>query len=317
MQTTIGTDLYQAAELLRSGELVGMPTETVYGLAGNALNETAVAKIFAVKERPSFDPLIMHLPDLAAVDRYVTNVPAAARRLAEGFWPGPLTMVFPRRKNVPDLVTAGLDTVAVRVPQHDLARSLLAALDFPLAAPSANPFGYISPTSAAHVAQQLGGKIPYVLDGGQCRVGLESTIVSFADGTPVVLRKGGIALEELFEALGGEVPVKTHSSSNPEAPGMLARHYSPGVPFYLAGDPGIPPAAELARIVFGEPNAPEKGTYSLSETGNNSEAARNLFGLLRQLDAADYQGIVANLLPESGLGRAVNDRLRRAAAQEK
>ncbi|MEM9837414.1 MAG: L-threonylcarbamoyladenylate synthase [Bacteroidota bacterium] len=324
MQAEIGKDISRAAALLRAGKLVAIPTETVYGLAGNALNEAAVASIFDTKERPSFDPLIIHLPTLDHVAQYVQEIPPLAQRLADQFWPGPLTMVFARQPVVPDLVTAGLDTVAVRIPRHPLTRQLLLELDFPLAAPSANPFGYISPTSAEHVARQLGHKIPYVLDGGHCQVGLESTIVSFTGSEPVILRKGGIALEAIFAALDSKVAVQTHSSSNPQAPGMLAKHYSPQVPFFLVTD--LPDHQQLlryssiARIVFGATSAPfpmgiPTTTFNLSVQGDFSQAARKLFGLLRQLDDGNFDAIVADLLPERGLGRAINDRLRRAAAR--
>ncbi|MFZ4635519.1 MAG: L-threonylcarbamoyladenylate synthase, partial [Saprospiraceae bacterium] len=191
MDTKIGSDLSRAVHLLNDGYLVGIPTETVYGLAGNALNPAAVASIFEAKNRPSFDPLIVHISDATELTRYALTLPEAARRLASLFWPGPLTLLLPRRAVIPDLVTSGLDRVALRVPAHEMALQLLQALDFPLAAPSANPFGYVSPTTAQHVVDQLGGRIPYVLDGGACAVGLESTIVGFeADGV-VVYRLGG------------------------------------------------------------------------------------------------------------------------------
>lgn len=322
MSAIIGTDLAVAADWLRRGELVGLPTETVYGLAGNALDPAAVAKIFHVKQRPAFDPLIMHFPDLAALEPFVTGITPAARQLAERYWPGPLTLVFPRRDVVPDLVTAELDSVAVRVPRHPLALGLLRSVDFPLAAPSANPFGYVSPTRPDHVTRQLGDQIPYVLDGGPTVIGLESTIVSFAGSEPRLLRRGGLALEELEDALGQTLVVNTHSSSNPAAPGMLAQHYSPGVPLALlpelsdeALESKVRTAPEVAFLVFGRPGlADYENVFDLSTAGDLREAAARLFATLRQLDELDFQRIFAELLPERGLGRAVNDRLRRAGA---
>lgn len=318
MRAIIGTDTQEAARLLSSGELVAIPTETVYGLAGNALNPEAVAKIFAAKQRPSFDPLIVHLADIDRLSTYAKNVVPEAIRLAEHGWPGPLTLVFPRRDIIPDLVTSGLDTVAVRVPRHPLTRALLQRLDFPLAAPSANPFGYISPTSAAHVDRQLGGKIGYILDGGECKIGLESTIVSFAGEGPEILRKGGMELDAIYEILGRRIPVRTHGSSRPDAPGMLAKHYSPKIPFVLSEQQkSLSSRGRIARIVFG----PEHSTFdqgdifNLSEKGDMGEAARQLFGLMRRLDEGPYDLILADLLPEEGLGVAINDRLRRAAAR--
>ncbi len=312
----IGTDTARAAAHLKAGELVAIPTETVYGLAANALDVAAVANIFAVKARPSFDPLILHIADWRDLATYVTALPPQALVLATAFWPGPLTMVFPKREIVPDLVTAGLPSVAVRMPSHPMALTLLQELDFPLAAPSANPFGYVSPTTAAHVAKQLGDKIPYILDGGPCEVGLESTIVSFATAVPTVLRKGGLALEAIFEALGQEIAVQTHSNSKPSAPGMLAQHYAPEVPFRLGSYLGRDASSAKAYLVFG-PDMPttEPHVYNLSPKADMAEAARNLFAIMRQLDQANYQEIVAQLLPEQGLGAAINDRLRRAASR--
>ncbi|MEL6142986.1 MAG: L-threonylcarbamoyladenylate synthase [Bacteroidota bacterium] len=316
----IGKDVEKAAALLREGKLVAIPTETVYGLAGNGLSEMAVAQIFAVKERPSFDPLILHVSSIDRVEEYTHELSTLARQLAAAFWPGPLTLVLPRRSIVPDLVTAGLDSVAIRVPGHSLTRTLLSKLHFPLAAPSANPFGYISPTTAQHVAQQLGDKIDYILDGGPAQVGLESTIVSFINDTPQILRKGGIPQEDIFSYLGKEIPVSTHSTSNPQAPGMLAKHYAPKVPFSLANqlaDNFFDSSGAVAWITFGEREALPNGVsvFNLSESGDFYEAARRLFGLLRQLDGGNFEHIVADLVPEKGLGRAINDRLRRAAAR--
>ncbi len=317
---TIGTDSQAAKQYLEQGHVIGIPTETVYGLAGNALNPDAVLEIFRVKNRPAFDPLIVHTDSLDKLTRYVRDVPETARKLAETFWPGPLTLLLPKQAIVPDLVTSGLDTVAVRIPNHPLTLSLLRLLDFPLAAPSANPFGYISPTTAQHVADQLGDRIPYVLDGGPCDIGIESTIIGFPDGElPTVYRLGGMALEQI-EAIIGPVALRSHSTSNPQAPGMLSSHYAPRKPFILL-KPGesIPlvPYERAGALAFREPFGGIAGDHQrvLSPTGDLAEAAKNLFAHLRSLDNMDVDVIYAEPLPGRGLGRAINDRLKRAGAR--
>lgn len=309
----IGTDVTRAAQLLREGQLVGIPTETVYGLAGNALHEATVLDIFRVKNRPAFDPLIVHAPSLEHLRTYVRNIPEPARVLAQALMPGPLTLLLPKASIIPDLVTSGLDTVAVRIPRHPLTRQLLELLDFPLAAPSANPFGYISPTTAQHVAQQLGDKIPYILDGGPCEVGLESTIVGFEEEYPVVYRKGGVSIERI-ESLIGSVRVQEHSSSNPQAPGMLKSHYAPRTPLRLGLPLGIVPSSKVGIIAFRQEVFGWEHQEVLSASGSYTEAAQRLFAALRRLDALGLDLIYAELLPEQDLGRAINDRLRRAAA---
>lgn len=313
----IGTDIQEAVRWLRRGELVGIPTETVYGLAGNALSGGAVSRIFEVKNRPTFDPLIVHIAHPDRADALVTRWPQQARQLAEAFWPGPLTLLFPKSDRVPELVTAGSPWVALRMPDHPLTLELLNALEFPLAAPSANPFGYISPTTARHVAEQLGHAIPYILDGGPCRVGVESTILSFADETPTILRQGGVAVEEI-EALLGPVQARLHSSSRPDAPGMLQSHYAPRVSVRLIDrEADLPETeAEAGALVFSTPlpGIPEERQYILSSRGDLREAAQRLFSGLRWLDRPELRVILAELVPERGLGRAINDRLRRAAA---
>ncbi|MCR9099713.1 MAG: L-threonylcarbamoyladenylate synthase [bacterium] len=315
----IGTDINHAAALLKAGQLVAIPTETVYGLAGNALDLSAVSQIFKVKNRPSFDPLIIHLPAFSAVSPFVKAIPEAAAALAATFMPGPLTLLLEKSAQVPDMVTAGSPLVAVRIPAHPVAQQLLSQLGFPLSAPSANPFGYISPTTAAHVDQQLGSQIPYILDGGPCAVGLESTIVGFPDGRPTVFRKGGIAVEAL-ESVIGPLEVRAHSSSNPQAPGMLKSHYAPRIPLVLSAPEAVLaqyPAEEIGCIRFQSAfkGVPEAQQLVLSPSGDYQEAARRLFAGMRQLDRQPLSVIVAELLPEEGLGRAINDRLRRAAAR--
>jgi L-threonylcarbamoyladenylate synthase len=317
----IGKDIAKAKAFLEKGELVGIPTETVYGLAGNALNPDAVAKIFATKNRPEFDPLIIHTSSIERVLEFAVEIPEVLRLLGEKFWPGPLTLLLPKKDIVPDLVTSGLDLVAVRIPDHPLTKELLKVLDFPLAAPSANPFGYISPTQASHVNDQLGEKIPYILDGGPCEVGLESTIVGVENNGVVVYRLGGLDVKEI-EAVVGKVKVMTHSSSNPKTPGMLKSHYAPTKPFILGELNNLIKEYQLKGITFAVLSfkdnfrtLPSGQQIQLSPTADISEAAKNLFASLRTLDTMDVSVILSELLPDDGLGRAVNDRLKRAAAK--
>ena len=297
----------EAARLLAAGELVAFPTETVYGLGGDARWDIAVARIFQAKGRPSFNPLIVHLPDLAAVET-VAKVGPRARDLAAAFWPGPLTLVLPAIEGaVSPLVTAGLPTVAVRIPAHPLAQALLRAFGGPVAAPSANPSGRVSPTCAQHVIEGLGGRIAAVLDGGRCAVGLESTIL-IADPAPILLRPGGLAIEALEAALGMDLAI-AGDGQKPVAPGQLASHYAPAARVRLDATDAQP--GEVL-VGFG----PVRGALNLSETGDLVEAAALLFHTLREADVlAGLGGSIAFApVPETGLGRAINDRLRRAAA---
>ena len=315
----IGTDLTYAKKLLRESQLVSIPTETVYGLAANALDENAVVRIFEVKNRPSFDPLIVHIGSMLQLEQYVQDIPKKAFILAERYWPGPLTLVLQKAPNIPDIVTSGLDTVGVRVPDHPLTISLLNTLDFPLAAPSANPFGYISPTCANHVQDQLGKKIPYILDGGTCEVGIESTIIGFLGEKPTILRLGGLSLEAIESEIG-RVEVQSGSDSSPMSPGMLQSHYAPLTKIELGNirelllDENVENTGILSFCTtFEEVN--KQHQYLLSENGNIKEAATRLFAGLRYLDGLNLQKIICEPLPEHGLGRAINDRLKRASAQ--
>ncbi|MGY6744604.1 MAG: L-threonylcarbamoyladenylate synthase [Cecembia sp.] len=319
----IGKDIDKAKAILEKGGLVAIPTETVYGLAGNALNQDAVAKIFAVKSRPSFDPLILHTSDLERIHEFVSDIPEPLEKLALAFWPGPLTLLLPKKSVVPDLVTSGLDTVAVRVPDHPLTQSLLSALSFPLAAPSANPFGYISPTRASHVNDQLGEKIEYILDGGNCQVGLESTIVGMEDNQVMVYRLGGLDIGAI-ESIVGKVQVMAHSSSDPKSPGMLKSHYAPKKPFVLGDLEKLVPVYQkrgqkFALLSFRSayPQLSVDYQVQLSPLGDLTEAAKKLFAAMRALDSLDVSVILSEQVPDVGLGKAINDRLRRAAAQEK
>ena len=295
----------RAVDLLRSGGLVAFPTETVYGLGGDARSDLAVARIFEAKGRPRFNPLIVHVPDVAAAREFAV-FDARAEAVVARFWPGPLTLVLPLRDaGLSDLVTAGLGTVAVRVPAHPLAQALLRAFGGPLAAPSANPSGRVSPTRAAHVMAGLAGRIAAVLDGGPCAVGVESTILGLVDG-PELLRPGGLAVEAL-EAVLGPLTVGG-SAEKPTAPGQLASHYAPDAAVRLAAREV---RAGEVRLGFGAGG----GDLNLSETGDLVEAAANLFHMLREADRlAGGRGIAVAPVPEVGLGRAINDRLRRAAA---
>lgn len=318
-----GTDpqaIATAAVLLRAGEVVAFPTETVYGLGANALNERAVAQVFAIKSRPRFDPLIVHVPDQDAVAFYATDIDERAVALMARFWPGPLTLVLRKRSNVPDLVTAGLDAVAIRVPAHPVALALLRAAQVPVAAPSANPFGYVSPTTALHVRELLGDAIPLILDGGPCTVGVESTVCALTERQAMILRPGGVSVEAI-EAVIGPVALASPAYADARSPGTLLSHYAPHVRLrLLAPDEVIPYAAEGSRIglLLFKPDPRVIGyaeTEVLSRAGDLTEAAANLFAALRRLDAAGLDLVIVESVPEQGLGRAIMDRLRRAAVR--
>lgn len=314
MSAEIGQDVFRAEQLLRHGQLVAIPTETVYGLAANALDAKAVLRIFEAKNRPHFDPLIVHIGEPEFLNRYVTVVPRWAEDLSNEFWPGPLTLILPKRDIIPDIATSGLDTVGVRMPDHPLTRELLKRLDLPLAAPSANPFGYISPTSAQHVFDQLGDEIEYILDGGECRVGLESTIVGEVDGMPTVLRLGGIPVEEI-ERVIGKVRVDISSSSDPRNPGSLEQHYSPRLPLQFIDEISEFDKNRVGALAFSDPfqGVPIDHQIVLSRAGDLEEAAVGLFAALRKLDKMPIEKILVERFPDEGLGRAINDRLQRAS----
>lgn len=316
----IGNDIEHASELLKRGGLVAMPTETVYGLAGNALNLDAVHGIFEAKQRPSFDPLIVHTNSLEKVSEFVAEIPEKAKKLAHAFWPGPLTLLLEKKSVIPDLVTSGLNTVAIRMPNHPVALALLEKLDFPLAAPSANPFGYVSPTTAEHVNNQLGDRIAYILNGGECTVGIESTIISFENEVPKVLRLGGLSVEDIEDVVGS-VDVAIHSSSKPSAPGMLKSHYAPSKTIVLFDDinlKDITDFSEFGSLVFDQlyDFLPVDNQFVLSKSGDINEAAKNLFSGLRILDQKpQIHTIITQFVPNEGLGRAINDRIKRATVK--
>lgn len=318
--TGVGSDLECAVDWLERDEVVAIPTETVYGLAGNALSETAVRKIFAVKQRPAHNPLIVHVAEIARVEAVAREIPRLAWRLLEAFSPGPLTLLLPRSAAVPDSITAGLPRVAVRIPAHPVALNLLHRLPFPLAAPSANPFGYISPTSPAHVLAQLEGKIPYILDGGDCATGIESTVVGFAGEQVVIHRLGALSAERL-RAITGSMELRLQDEASPVGPGMLLQHYAPYTPLWL--NRGLEQALEhwrpneIGLIAFAaeRDELPVENQVVLSRRRDLAEAARNLYKAMHRLDAMGLRVIVAERLPDQGIGQAVNDRLARAAAR--
>jgi L-threonylcarbamoyladenylate synthase len=309
----------QAAEIIRQGGIVAFPTETVYGLGADAYRPLAVARIFEVKRRPYFDPLIVHIASPSHLKKLVKDIPSSARKLTEKLWPGPLTVVLLKEENIPDIVTAGLPSIAVRMPDHPMALSLIKKSKCPVAAPSANPFGYLSPTTAEHVREQLGDQVDLILDGGPCPVGVESTIVSFSENKPRLLRPGGVSLEEI-ESIIGKVEISP-IKDRPSAPGMLPRHYAPRTPIVLDWDEKHLDSYKDKRIGFLAFQNPDRflkfeHIEVLSKKGDFREAAANLFSAIRRLDALDLDLILAETVPEVGLGRAIMDRLRRATSQE-
>ena len=319
-------DVLTAAKALQRGELVAFATETVYGLGGVALWPETVARIFEAKGRPTFDPLIVHVPDLTAVRRVVTEFPPLAERLAREFWPGPLTLVLPKSAGIPDLVTSGLPSVAVRIPQHPLALELLREVGLPIAAPSANLFGRVSPTTAAHVIEQLGDRIQWILDGGPCEVGIESTVLAIPNsGPPTLLRPGGITLEQIEAVIGlvqipPELPISERGGTESAqlAPGGLPQHYAPATPISIGILSATPPSGLYGALAFRHCPVPERYAVVevLSETGSLAQAAAALFAALRRLDTQHLDGIITEPFPDNGLGRAINDRLKRAAHRE-
>lgn len=316
-------DILAAAQALRDGELVAFPTETVYGLGANALNPIAVAKIFETKERPRFDPLIVHVADVSQADEVVESIPAVAKSLMDKFWPGPLSFVLNKLPCVPDIVTAGLPGVAIRCPSHDVARRLIRAAGVPIAAPSANRFGMVSPTTANHVRESFGDRLPFVLDDGPCRIGVESTVVSFMDsndGLPKLLRHGGITQEQI-ETVTGSIKTHMHEERQPTSPGQLSRHYSPSTPLLFSDDDSLAEMkkgkSKIGLLGFQTPPLNEnfEAIEILSKKGDYREAASNLFAAMRRLDSLGLDLIIVEPIQEIDLGRAIMDRLRRAAAR--
>ena len=314
----IGNSVSSAAQFLKEGKLVAIPTETVYGLAANALDPIAVSKIFEAKERPSFNPLILHVSGISEVEKYTRSFPKKARKLAEHFWPGPLSLLLEKKDLVPDLVTAGMPTVVVRVPRHPMTLDLLKQLDFPLAAPSANKFKSISPTLPVHVERSLGDRLDYILDGGPSTIGVESTIVDCRADDPVILRFGGIE-KEAIEAVVGEVQVRIKSHSNPQVPGQMDQHYSTRKPLIIIDNLNeIPDEYRNKKVstirLSNEVPQGEGHHYTLAPaTGTLNEAATHLFRIMHQADEDESEVILAEPVPSQGLGLAINDRLERAS----
>lgn len=315
--TLISQDISKAVAILNREELVAIPTETVYGLAGNIYSEKAIKAIFKMKKRPFFNPLIVHVHAVDQLKNLVEEIPEKAKLLADAFWPGSLTLVLKKKSSVPDLVTAGKDSVAVRIPDHSVTLELLKSLDFPLAAPSANPFGSISPTSAFHVADYFQDVLPMVLEGGDCKNGIESTIVGFESGEPVIYRLGSISLESIEKVIG-KVEVKNKKEAAPDAPGMLSRHYAPKTTTYLESNVGNQlerfPGQRIGLLLFREKIENPSVHYQevLSENGNLSEATSKLYAALHRMDKMNLDIIIAEKFPDFGLGKSINDRLERA-----
>ncbi|MFI1744471.1 L-threonylcarbamoyladenylate synthase [Thalassobellus sediminis] len=317
----ISKDILKAISILNNEDLVAIPTETVYGLAGNIYSDKAINAIFKTKKRPFFNPLIVHIPSIDALETIAINIPEKAKQLANAFWPGSLTLVLKKKQNIPDIITAGKDTVAVRVPNHPLTLELLEKLSFPLAAPSANPFGSISPTSAKHVENYFKNDIKMVLDGGACKNGIESTIVGFENENPVIYRLGSISIEDI-ESVVGKISVNNKKEIKPDAPGMLARHYAPSTDTILTDnileEIKKHSGKQIGVIVFNTllKNDSIKKLITLSEKADLNEATANLYNALHQLDSEHLDVIIAEKFPDYGLGKSINDRLQRATFKD-
>lgn len=313
----ISTNISKAANLLINEDVVAIPTETVYGLAGNIYSEKAIHKIFEVKQRPLFNPLIVHLHSVDQLKDIVTDIPMKAKLLADAFWPGSLTLVLKKNPHIQDVVTAGKDTVAIRIPNHPVTLELLKKLPFPLAAPSANPFNRISPTTAKHVEEYFMNAIPMVLEGGDCKNGLESTIIGFENEEPVLFRLGAISVEEIEQVIG-KVNIKNNKKKAPLAPGMLAKHYSPNTKTFLTDDietfimDHADKSIGLVSFTQNSTASNVKQVEVLSITRDLKEAAANLYSALHRLDSLGLDIIVAQRFPDTGLGKSINDRLERA-----
>ena len=312
----ISKDIQKAVAILSNEELVAIPTETVYGLAGNIYSEKAIKSIFETKKRPLFNPLIVHIPSVKTLENIVEEIPEKAKLLADAFWPGAMTLVLPKKKTIPDLITAGKNTVAVRIPNHPITLELLEQLPFPVAAPSANPFNRISPTKASHVDAYFKNDIKMVLDGGSCKSGIESTIIGFENGEPIIYRLGALALEAI-EAVVGKISIKNKKEQKPDAPGMLARHYAPKTKTILVDNV----KAELKNyvdkkvgvLVFSESVVTNNlEEIILSKSKNYKEAAANLYDAMHKLDQLNLDIIIVERLPNIDLGKSINDRLQRA-----
>jgi L-threonylcarbamoyladenylate synthase len=315
--TQISSDISKAIELLNKEDVVAIPTETVYGLAGNIYSEKAIRKIFEVKQRPLFNPLIVHIPSIDHLEKIVREFPVKAQKLAEAFWPGSLTLILPKRLNIPEIVTGGKDTVGVRIPNHPVTLSLLKQLSFPLAAPSANPYNRISPTSSDHVKAYFENTLSMVLEGGECKNGIESTIIGFENNEAILYRLGGISVEDI-EKIIGKIQIRNKSDTTPNAPGMLAKHYAPKTKMFLLDDLDKfienNKSKKIGILKFKENlnTASVEHIEILSKSGDLKEAASKLYSTLHKLDSLNLDLIVAERFPDVGLGKSINDRLERA-----
>ena len=313
----ITSDLKQVKTALINGDIIALPTETVYGLAANIYLDSALEKVFKLKKRPSYNPLIVHISNAGILEQIAKNIPAKARELANVFWPGPLTLVLEKQDQIPNRITAGKPTVAVRVPNHPIALQLLESLNFPLAAPSANPFGSLSPTSAKHVALYFKEEINFILDGGPCFCGLESTIIGFENDKPILYRHGAISIEEI-EKIIGPIKIKNQNSKNPSAPGMLTRHYAPKTQIQINDDISLAlaqnPDKKIGVLSFKKNKKIKTEIHQevLSISGDLNEASKNLYAALHRLDQMNLDLIISSFFPEKGLGKTINDRLKRA-----
>jgi L-threonylcarbamoyladenylate synthase len=313
----ISTDLLQAKNILEKEDLVAIPTETVYGLAGNIYSHKAIDNIFKTKNRPSNNPLIVHIDSYEKLADLVEEIPENAKKLAEVFWPGPLTLVLKKKKSVPYTITAGKETVAVRVPNHQLTLELLKKLDFPLAAPSANPFGSISPTSAQHVVDYFKDTLEMVLDGGNCKNGIESTIIGFENENPILYRLGSISVEEV-ESIVGPLKILNKNNSSPIAPGMLSRHYAPKTKTIVSENINEElkkyPNLKIGLLLFNDDIDSNENIVKelLSNNKDLKEAATNLYAAMHRLDRKNLDLIIAEKFPNKSLGKSINDRLKRA-----
>lgn len=316
----ITKSIKKAAFYLKKGDVVAIPTETVYGLAANIYNENALKKIFEIKQRPFFNPLIVHIDSIESLDNVAKNIPNIAYLLAQHFWPGPLTMIFEKNKNISNIVTANKNTVAVRIPNHPIALELIKEVGVPLAAPSANPFGSISPTSAKHVEKFFKNQLEVILDGGLSEKGIESTIIGFKKEEVIVYRLGSVSIE-MLEAVVGKVKIMRKTEKQPIAPGMLERHYAPKTPMILRNNPLNTALSLLGKniglLVFKDtPIYSDYFTVVLSSEGNFDEAAKNLYAAMHQLDAMGFDLLIAEKFPDKGIGKSINDRLMRATKKE-
>ena len=313
----ITSDINKVKTALIEGDIIALPTETVYGLAANIFQDSAVEKIFKIKKRPAYNPLIVHISSSIILEHVAKKIPSKAQELANAFWPGPLTLVLEKQDQIPNRITAGKSTVAIRVPNHPLALKLLNSLDFPLAAPSANPFGHLSPTSAEHVAYYFKKELNFILDGGPCSLGIESTIIGFENERPVLYRHGAIALEEIEKVIG-PIQVKNKSNNKPSAPGMLCRHYAPKTKIQITDDISqvikLNNDKKIGVLSFKKFINSNSDIHQeiLSISGNLEESAKNLYASLHRLDRMNLDLIITSFIPEKGLGKTINDRLKRA-----